>query len=107
KERHLEEARLFYDKYGGLAIFLGRFIPIVRTFVPFVAGMSNMKYQKFGFYNIFGGVTWVGLFLTVGFYFGNLPFVKQNFSIVIMAIIFISVLPIFIKYLINKKQNLH
>jgi membrane-associated protein len=105
KERHLEDARLFYEKYGGLAIFLGRFIPIIRTFVPFVAGMSKMKYKKFVFYNIVGGVIWVTLFSLTGFYFGNMPFIKNNFSIVILAIVFISVLPIFIKYLTNKKRT--
>ena len=105
KEKHLEDTRLFFDKYGWLAIFLGRFMPIVRTFVPFVAGMSSMKYKIFGFYNIIGGVIWVALFLMVGFFFGNIPFVKHNFSLVILAIIVISVLPIFIKWLTNKKKS--
>lgn len=91
KERNMEEARLFYARYGGAAIFLGRFVPIIRTFVPFVAGMSKMKYQKFAFYNIFGGLIWVALFSLTGFYFGNMPFIKSNFSIVVLAIIFISV----------------
>jgi membrane-associated protein len=106
KEKHLKDARSFYEKYGGMAIFLGRFIPVVRTFVPFVAGMSNMKYQKFGFYNIVGGITWVVLFLTIGFYFGNIPFIKENFSVTILAIVFISIIPVFIKYLAAKKTVL-
>jgi membrane-associated protein len=107
KERHLEEARLFYDKYGGMAIFLGRFVPIIRTFVPFVAGMSNMKYQKFIYYNILGGITWAALFALAGFYFGNIPVIQNNFSIVVLAIILISVLPILIKSLTvrNKERS--
>lgn len=106
KKKHIEDTRHFYDKYGGLAIFLARFIPIVRTFVPFVAGMSKMNYKKFGLYNIIGGITWVTSFLLIGFYFGNIPLVKQNFSIVILAIIFISVLPVFIRYLITKNKKM-
>ncbi|MBR0598462.1 VTT domain-containing protein [Sinanaerobacter chloroacetimidivorans] len=105
KERHMEEASLFYARYGGAAIFLGRFVPIIRTFVPFVAGISKMRYQKFVFYNIFGGLVWVALFSLTGFYFGNMPFIKSNFSIVILAIIFISVLPILIKYITSKKER--
>lgn len=104
KKKHLEEGRRFYDQYGWMAISLGRFIPVVRTFVPFVAGMSKMKYRVFGIYNIIGGVAWVALFLTVGYYFGNMPFVQQNFSIVVLAIIVISLLPILIKYLGDKRR---
>lgn len=94
KKEYLEEAEAFYAKYGGAAIFLGRFVPIVRTFVPFVAGVSVMSYRHFITYNIVGGFTWVSLFLWGGYWFGNIPFVKENFHYVVVAIILISVVPI-------------
>jgi len=94
KKEYLEEAEVFYAKYGGAAIFLGRFVPIVRTFVPFVAGVSEMSYKHFITYNIIGGLTWVSLFLIGGFMFGNIPFVKENFHYVVVIIVLISVVPI-------------
>jgi len=105
KQKNIDNAHLFFDKYGGTAVFLARFIPIIRTFVPFVAGMSKMKYRKFGFYNIFGGIVWVSLFVMTGFYFGNIPLIKQHFSATILAIIVISLLPVFVKYLIEKLKR--
>lgn len=94
KKEYLEEAEAFYAKYGGAAIFLGRFVPIVRTFVPFVAGVSEMSYKHFITYNIIGGLSWVTLFLMGGFMFGNIPFVKDNFHYVVIIIVLISVVPI-------------
>lgn len=93
KKEHLLKARDFYEKYGAVTIIIARFIPIIRTFAPFVAGVGEMRYMKFISYNIIGGLTWAALVTLVGYYFGNLPVVKHNFSLVIFAIIFISILP--------------
>jgi membrane-associated protein len=90
---HLDRTHEFYERYGGKTIIIARFVPIVRTFAPFVAGIGSMTYGKFITYNVVGGVLWVAICLFAGFFFGNLPFVKQNFSLVIIAIIVISVLP--------------
>ena len=102
KRKHIDEAHLFYEKYGGMAIFLTRFVPIVRTFAPFVAGISKMDYRKFTFYNIIGAIVWTALFLTVGYRFGNIPFIKQNFSTTILAVVLISFIPVFVKFLSGK-----
>lgn len=91
---HLMKAHAFYEKYGGRAIILARFVPIVRTFAPFVAGVGEMNYSKFLIYNITGAILWVGLFLGAGYLFGGLPIVQKNMKIVILGIIVVSVLPI-------------
>jgi membrane-associated protein len=91
---YLERTRSFYEKHGGKTIILARFVPIIRTFAPFVAGVGAMSYPRFIVYNIIGAVLWVGLFVPLGYYFGNMPTVKNNFSLVIFAIIGISVMPI-------------
>lgn len=98
KKEYLERTHKFYEKHGGKTIILARFIPIIRTFAPFVAGVGAMTYTKFIAFNIIGGVIWCAAFIYGGYFFGNLSFVKNNFSFVIMAIIIISVLPIFIEY---------
>jgi membrane-associated protein len=94
KREYLMKAHAFYEKYGGRAIILARFVPIVRTFAPFVAGVGTMNYAKFILYNISGAILWVGLFVGAGYFFGNLPFVRDNIKIVILGIIIVSVLPI-------------
>ncbi|BCY17143.1 membrane protein [Leptolinea sp. HRD-7] len=93
KKEYLDKTQAFYDKHGGKTIFLARFIPIIRTFAPFVAGVGQMRYGYFISYNIIGGIVWTGICTFAGYFFGNLPIVKDNFSLVIVAIVIISVLP--------------
>jgi membrane-associated protein len=97
KREHLEKTQRFYERHGGKTIILARFVPIVRTFAPFVAGIGRMSYARFFTYNVVGAVVWVVSFSLLGYYFGNLPVVKQNFTLVILAIIVLSVLPIAIE----------
>ena len=91
---HLRQAHEFFERHGGKAIVLGRFVPIVRTFVPFVAGAGTMTYASFAFYNITGAVIWVGICVGAGYAFGNVPIVQENFSLVALGIVFVSVLPV-------------
>jgi membrane-associated protein len=101
---HLKKTHAFYEKYGGKTIIIARFVPIVRTFAPFVAGIGAMSYAKFIAYNVVGGVLWVAICLFAGYFFGNLPFVKQNFSLVILAIIVISVMPAVYEYWRHRQE---
>ena len=98
KREYLERTHAFYEKYGGKTIILARFIPIVRTFAPFVAGVGAMTYRKFIAYNVVGGLLWVGLFVGLGTFFGNIPAVQENFTLVIIAIVVFSVLPPVVEY---------
>ena len=99
KKEYLDRTHTFFQKHGGKTIFLARFVPIVRTFAPFVAGVGKMRYGYFISYNVFGGIVWTGLFLWAGYFFGGLPIVKENFSIVIVAIILISMVPVIWEFL--------
>jgi len=103
--KHLIEAHEFYEKYGAKAIILARFIPVIRVFAPFVAGIGLMPFKKFLLYSTIGGVGWVLLFSCSGYFFGNIPFVRDNFSIVVIAIIIISILPIFANELMKKSKK--
>ena len=105
KKEYLDRTHKFYEKYGGKTIILARFVPIVRTFAPFVAGVGAMTYSKFITFNIIGGVIWCAIFIYGGYFFGNFSFVKNNFSFVIMAIIFISVLPMLIEYIKHRNSK--
>ncbi len=103
-KEYLNRAHEFYEKHGGKTIVIARFIPIIRTFAPFVAGIGKMTYVRFTLYNVLGSVAWITIFIVGGYYFGNLPVVKRNFTIVIFAIIIISVLPIIIEYFRQRRQ---
>lgn len=108
KVEHVEKTEIFYAKYGARAIVLARFMPIIRTFIPFVAGIGSMHYKKFVVYNIIGGISWVLIFLLAGFFFGNVPFVNNNFEFVIIVIVFISLLPglfVFIREKLKDKKK--
>jgi membrane-associated protein len=99
KKRHLERTHQFYEKHGGKTIIIARFIPIIRTFAPFVAGIGSMTYRKFLSYNVVGGFFWIFSLTLAGYFFGNIPVVRENFSLVIVAIVVISVMPGVIEYL--------
>jgi membrane-associated protein len=102
---HLMKAHAFFERHGGKAIVLARFVPIVRTFVPFVAGCGSMSYPNFAFFNVAGGLLWVGLCVGAGYAFGNMPGVKENFEFVVVAIVAISLLPILWGYLISRLER--
>lgn len=104
KRSHLERTRAFFDKYGAFAIIVGRFVPIIRTFAPFLAGVGEMPYPKFLSYNVIGGVAWITLVVYAGHLFGNIPWVKQNFHWVVLGIVVVSLLPIAIEFLKAKRQ---
>jgi len=105
KKEYLERTHKFYEKYGGKTIIIARFVPIIRTFAPFVAGIGTMSYLKFITYNVVGGILWIVVFVFGGYYFGNIPLVKRNFTIVILVIIFISILPGIIEFLRHKYRK--
>jgi len=102
---HLRKTHEFYERYGGKTIIIARFVPIIRTFAPFVAGIGKMSYARFLSYNVTGGVLWVAVCLSAGYFFGNLPLVKKNFSLVILAIIAISLLPAVVEYLKHRAET--
>jgi len=93
KQEYLRRTQAFYDKYGGITIIIGRFVPIIRTFAPFLAGVAGMSYRRFLSYNIVGGCLWIGLLVYAGFLFGNIPWVKNNLSLIVVAIVVVSLIP--------------
>jgi membrane-associated protein len=105
KKEHIDRTHRFYERYGAKTIVLARFVPIVRTFAPFVAGVGEMHYARFLSYNVAGGVLWITLFLLAGYFFGNVPLVKRNFTLVILAIIVISILPAVVEVVREKRRQ--
>ena len=103
--RHLEKAREFYARHGGKAVMIGRFLPIIRTFVPFVAGAASMTYAMFAVYNITGAIAWVGICAGAGYLFGNIPIVKDNFSLVALGIVLVSIMPAVIEFLRHRRAG--
>ncbi len=104
RKEYLDKTHRFYERYGGKTIIFARFVPIVRTFAPFVAGVGSMSYSRFIAFNIAGGVAWIAAFILAGYFFGAIPMVKKNFTIVIFAIIFLSILPGVIEYLRHRRS---
>ena len=105
RKEYLEKTQRYYAKYGAKTIVLARFVPIVRTFAPFVAGVGAMPYATFARYNVLGAAVWVSLFIALGYFFGNIPIVKKNFELVIFAIIFVSILPAVIEYFRERRKG--
>ena len=105
KREYLERTHRFYERHGGKTIFLARFIPIIRTFAPFVAGVGEMSYGRFLAYNVVGGLVWTAGFTFLGYFFGNIPIVRENFSFVVVGIIFISVLPIVYEFIASQLRG--
>ena len=104
KKQHLDRTHAFFEKHGGKTIILARFMPFIRTFAPFVAGIGAMDYRRFIVYNVAGGLLWISLFVFGGYFFGTIPAVERNFELVILAIIFLSVLPPFIEFLRHRRR---
>ncbi|MFZ1322483.1 MAG: VTT domain-containing protein [Ignavibacteria bacterium] len=102
---HLVKAKHFYEKYGGRAIIYARFVPFARTFAPIVAGVGDMDYKKFVSFNIFGGIFWVSSMTLLGYFFGNIPFIKKNFEFVIIGVIILSIVPVILGYLSHRKET--
>ncbi len=107
KKEYMQRTHTFFAKHGGQTIFLARFVPIVRTFTPFVAGVSQMPYGFFIRWNVIGGITWVGIFTALGYFFGNIPFVQDNFELVIIAIVLISLVPAVIEVVKARREVQH
>jgi membrane-associated protein len=103
---HVARAHEFFERHGGKAVVIARFVPIVRTFAPFVAGAAEMSYPSFAFYNVAGAIVWVGLSVGAGYGFGNVPIVKENFSLVVLGIVAVSMLPMLVEYLRHRPRAL-
>jgi membrane-associated protein len=105
KQAHLRQTQAFYDRFGGVTIIIGRFIPIIRTFAPFLAGVAGMTYRRFLSYNVIGGVLWIGLLVYAGYLFGNIPWVKQNLSLIVIGIVIVSVIPALSTFVAERRRR--
>ena len=105
KQAHLRQTQAFYDRYGGVTIIIGRFIPIIRTFAPFLAGVAGMSYQKFLSFNVIGGVLWISLLVYAGYLFGNIPWVRQNLTLIVLGIVFVSLLPAIATFVRERRRR--
>jgi membrane-associated protein len=105
KQAHLQKTQAFYDKFGGVTIIIGRFIPIIRTFAPFLAGVAGMTYRRFLSYNVVGGVLWIGLLVYAGYLFGNIPWVKQNLSLIVIGIVIVSLIPAVTTFISERRRR--
>ncbi|MCA9096495.1 MAG: VTT domain-containing protein, partial [Planctomycetaceae bacterium] len=103
-KKHLEKTHEFFERYGGKTIIIARFVPIVRTFAPFVAGMGKMTYRRFMAYNVVGGVVWILFFLWLGYFFSEVPIVKNNFPMVMLGIIFVSIIPGVVEFIRERNR---
>ena len=106
KKEYLERTETFFERHGGKSIVIARFIPIIRTFAPFVAGIGKMKYKNFITYNFLGAFLWVTTFVSIGYFFGNLPFVQKHFSLIVVAIILLSLIPVFVAFVKELKNKI-
>jgi membrane-associated protein len=104
KREYLDRTHAFYEKYGGKTIIIARFVPIVRTFAPFVAGVGSMTYARFALFNVTGAILWVTVCLAAGYIFGNVPFVREHFTLVVLGIIFVSILPGLIEWMRHRRD---
>ena len=105
KQAHLRKTQDFYDRFGGVTIIIGRFIPIIRTFAPFLAGVAGMSYRRFLSYNVVGGVMWIGLLVYTGYLFGNIPWVKQNLSLIVIGIVVVSLIPAVSTFVAERRRR--
>lgn len=105
KHEHLEKTRLFYAKHGGKTIIFARFLPIIRTFAPFVAGIGTMNYRLYVMFSILGGVTWIGSLILAGYFFGNIPIIKNNLTLMVIVIVFVSFIPAILEYIKHRRQK--
>jgi len=105
KQAHLRRTQAFYDKYGGITIIIGRFVPIVRTFAPFLAGVAGMTYRRFLSFNVIGAVAWIGSLVYAGYLFGNIPWVKQNLSLIVVGIVVVSLIPAVTTFIKERRET--
>ena len=105
RQEHLRRTQAFYDKYGGVTIIIGRFVPIIRTFAPFLAGVAGMSYQRFLSYNVIGGIAWVALLVYAGYLFGNIPWVKDNLTLIVIGIVVVSLIPAITTFLQERRSR--